>query len=175
MVETQYGRVEHKPTGAQAKPPCPKRCESAPKPAACSIRAAHRLHNSCSTQGPLCRQGAGAHAALPSRQTKYPGHRQRCACAIPAHQQHSSGIMRLQTAGPGEPGLSLAAELPGSTVTCTDYSSGMVQLAEQRAKDSGLHNTRSGRFSCNSSSCWMYGWLTWGPAMPGSRWPLGTT
>ena len=45
-------------------------------------------------------------------------------------------------AGPGEPGLSLAAQHKDSTVTVTDYSQGMVEVARQRGEKMGLRNTR---------------------------------
>ena len=53
--------------------------------------------------------------------------------------------MPAHAAGPGEPGLDLAQLLPHSTVTCTDYAQGMVDLAAKRSKELGLTNTRCSR------------------------------
>ena len=42
--------------------------------------------------------------------------------------------------GPGEPAFSIAAAVPGATMTATDLAEGMVQAARSRAHELGLSN-----------------------------------
>lgn len=44
--------------------------------------------------------------------------------------------------GPGEPAFSIAAAVPGATVTATDLAEGMVEAARSRARELGLSNVK---------------------------------
>lgn len=44
--------------------------------------------------------------------------------------------------GPGEPAFSIAAAVPGATMTATDLAEGMVQAARRRARELGLNNVK---------------------------------
>lgn len=44
--------------------------------------------------------------------------------------------------GPGEPACSIAAAVPGATMTSTDLAGGMVAMARSRASERCLSNVR---------------------------------
>ncbi len=44
--------------------------------------------------------------------------------------------------GPGEPAFSIAAAVPGATMTATDLAEGMVKAARSRAHECGLTNVK---------------------------------